>query len=235
MTKLIRLEQRKIKLTPYLMTAVGITFLALVLGIMFALIGKLQPAAVASDSHLGTPQFMFQMTAIIQLVGFSCLGAAVAHRVIASPYSQTELLLTLTYPIQRGRLLQAKLFYVGALIGGLTIASMVVTDLIFITVNGGLHFIPGSLNTSVLTQVFLMIPINVFATLVVMTVGVASGFTHTSLPISIGVIILFDSLLGNLLTLSGMPVVVTLLTTLTVAAVVAVLCLNHFVNHLEVM
>lgn len=115
--KLIQLEMKKIALTPYLLASVLIPLVTLAMINLLAYAPQIDPSILVTDPEMGTYKFLYILSFIINVAGFSCLGTAMLGKVVMESYNDNYLYLTLSYPIARKKILRAKIFFVNCFVG----------------------------------------------------------------------------------------------------------------------
>ena len=199
MKTFLTLELKKTRLWPCIFAGLAVVAAALALGGMFLAIGH---TSGRSDRRLSSLVFVLQMTMVILLVGFSLVAAALCNLVFIEPYIGRNLALTLSCPVSRGRILLAKLVFVGLFTALSYSAGAVITLTVMLLVD---HLV-GSLGTGspggLLGQVLLMLATNLTGLVGLVGIALCLGFWKRSLPIMFGVLLLMDAVVGNLLSLS---------------------------------
>ena len=199
MKTLLKLELKKTRLWPCIFAGLAVVAAALALGGMFLAIGH---TGGRSDRRLSSLVFVLQMAMVILLVGFSLVAAALCNLVFIEPYTGRNLALTLLCPVSRGRILLAKLVFVGLFTALSYSAGAVITLTVMLLVD---HLI-GSLGTGspggLLGQVLLMLATSLTGLVGLVGIALCLGFWKRSLPIMFGVLLLMDAVVGNLLSLS---------------------------------
>ena len=199
MKTLLKLELKKTRLWPCIFAGLAVVAAALALGGMFLAIGH---TGGRSDRRLSSLVFVLQMAMVILLVGFSLVAAALCNLVFIEPYTGRNLALTLSCPVSRGRILLAKLVFVGLFTALSYSAGAVITLTVMLLTD---HLV-GSLGTGspggLLGRVLLMLTTSLAGLVGLVGIALALGFWKRSLPIMFGVLFLLDAVVGNLLSLS---------------------------------
>ncbi|WP_407371722.1 hypothetical protein [Carnobacterium sp.] len=231
--KLIQLEIKKIALTPYLLASVLIPLVTLAMVNLLAYAPQIDPSILVTDPEMGTYKFLYILSFIINVAGFSCLGTAMLGKVVMESYNDNYLYLTLSYPVARKKILRAKIIFCelfcgfGVFIGILLTNSLFfVSESIFSVVNDSLSF------ATIVSQLSLMIVAVILVTSISL-ISLAIGWWRNSLALAIVSSVVFCSIPSNLVTVGGVQVVLAITVILLVASMLVVLLITKKVSRLE--
>lgn len=231
--KLIQLEMKKIALTPYLLASVLIPLVTLAMINLLAYAPQIDPSILVTDPEMGTYKFLYILSFIINVAGFSCLGTAMLGKVVMESYNDNYLYLTLSYPVARKKILRAKIIFcelfcgIGVFIGILLTNSLFfVSESVFSVVNDSLSF------ATIMGQFPLMIVAVILVTSISL-ISLAIGWWRNSLALAIVSAVVFCSIPSNLVTVGGVQVVLAITVILLVASMLVVLLITKKVSRLE--
>ncbi|BDR55062.1 hypothetical protein KIMH_11730 [Bombiscardovia apis] len=240
MLELMRLEMRKINLKSYYFGSLAVCLVALAFGGMFMAIGHFQGGFGSELDQMGSQagklsslDFAVLMVMVFLLVGFSILGAALCGVVILKPYSGRSLVLTLSYPVRRSRLLIAKMLAVSSVTIRLFLTSSIYTLAIFIGANQMLGALSAGHWLHTLSRCLLLLALSALGLLGIMGISLALGFRWRSVPVMIGVLIVLDSLIGNTFSAS-MQLASVFLAAVFLLSLPAIGALSRTITHIQV-
>ena len=232
--KWIQLEIRKTTMRPYLLTAYLMPFISLLLVYLMAFIPIIDPGELLRSPEIGTYTFIFQLSFLINVAGFVCLGTTMLAKMVMEAYSQRNLYLTFSYPTSRNKILLAKiglcLFFIS--IG--VFVSIFITNLLFFLSESVLHVVDDTLRFSL---IFEQIPMMFLAILLVCSIGILAlylGWLKQSIPLTIISGLLIFSLPSNLMTMGSLPVMIGLTIFLFILSFILFQKILKRINTLEV-
>ena len=158
MLKLMKLEMRKVKMWKYAKGAViaNIVIIAL-LGIMvFA-------SKSEGDIEFNSFAFTFSMVDTMVKATFIIFASVLLARFIIEEYKSNTITVLFMYPINRKKLMIAKLLIVVSFTFVSTVLSNIFIDSVLAIVNNFYNFIPDKLNISLIITSFMKISFNALA------------------------------------------------------------------------
>ncbi|MEC2057059.1 ABC transporter permease [Peribacillus psychrosaccharolyticus] len=189
MLKLIKLEIKKFKLAGYLKTVLFIN-----LGIMIALCGIYFAEKSEGISTLGTYKESFEMIGILVRAAFIVFASVLISKLIIDEYRNNTISILFTYPINRKKIMLAKIL----LIAGFTFVNILLSSVfigfMFFLADLGLNFVPEQLTSGTLTESIIQMPLIAFAAAGMGLVPLYFGMIKKSVPVTIVTSILLISL-----------------------------------------
>ncbi|MGL4697496.1 ABC transporter permease [Enterococcus larvae] len=219
MFRLIKLELKRNRLKPYITAAVVITVAMLALVYLFAIISYLD----TSDTDLlifMTYRGISTLSLIVATACFSILSSVMYNKFVIEEYTSKKVFLLFSYPVERKRVLWAKILTVFLF----TIVSMMVSGLvifsIFFITESLLHLSQDTLTIQVISEViFSLIGFSIIAAAFgVISLWLGYWRKSTSVTIISGVIVssVFGSFSSELLLAKGTS-------SITIVAMIAVI------------
>lgn len=231
--KLIQLEMKKISLAPYLLASVLIPFAALALVELVAYAPRIDPSILVTDPEMGTYQFLFFISFVINVSGFACLGTALLGKVIMESYNDKYIYLTLSYPVARKKVLWAKIFFctffsgIGVFVGSLfTNLLFFVSESLFSVVNDTLSF------SAMIDQMPLLLVSMILVTSISL-ISLAIGWWKKSLALAIVSAMVLCSVPSNLAAVGGEGIVAVISGILLMVSLGVILMVTKKVSRLE--
>ncbi|MCW3796029.1 ABC transporter permease [Paenibacillus sp. LS1] len=193
MRKLIRLELKRHRMNVYLKASVAVS-----LGLIAFVYFIAYVAQVENEADFQTYPNILLFTSIISMICFSVLASVMYSRVVIEEYSGNRLTLLFTYPVNRKKMLLAKVILVSsfstiAMIGGNLLALFIfaMTESVAPIVNDKM-----SLNL-VLSMILTIVSLSISAS-VCSLAAMRIGFVRKSVPSAIVSSLLLCALIGNL-------------------------------------
>lgn len=189
MLKLIKLEIKKFKLAGYLKTVMFIN-----LGIMIALCGIYFAEKSEGITTLGTYKESFEMIGILVRAAFIVFASVLISKLIIDEYRNNTISILFTYPINRKKMMLAKIL----LIAGFTFVNILLSSVfigfMFFLADLGLNFVPEQLTSGTLTESIIQMPLTAFAAAGMGLIPLYFGMIKKSVPVTIVTSILLISL-----------------------------------------
>lgn len=189
MLKLIKLEIKKFKLAGYLKTVLFIN-----LGIMIALCGIYFAEKSEGITTLGTYKESFEMIGVLVRAAFIVFASVLISKLIIDEYRNNTISILFTYPINRKKIMLAKIL----LIAGFTFVNILLSSVfigfMFFLADLGLNFVPEQLTSGTLTESIIQMPFIAFAAAGMGLVPLYFGLIKKSVPVTIVTSILLISL-----------------------------------------
>ena len=231
--KLIQLEWKKISVVPYLLASILIPLAALSLVELLAYAPRIDPSILATDPEMGTYQFLFFISFVINVAGFSCLGTALLSKVIMESYSDKYIYLTLSYPTARQKVFWAKIFFCIAFCGiGIFIGSLFTNVLFFIS-ESLFPVVNDSLSYSVMLDQLPLLLVSVLLVTSISLISLAIGWWKKSVALAIVSAMVLCSIPSNLVGIGGEGIVTVISGVLRVVSLILVLIMTKKVSRLE--
>lgn len=189
MLKLIKLEIKKFKLAGYLKTVMFIN-----LGIMIALCGIYFAEKSEGITTLGTYKESFEMIGVLVRAAFIVFASVLISKLIIDEYRNNTISILFTYPINRKKIMLAKIL----LIAGFTFVNILLSSVfigfMFFLADLGLNFVPEQLTSGTLTESIIQMPLTAFAAAGMGLIPLYFGMIKKSVPVTIVTSILLISL-----------------------------------------
>lgn len=189
MLKLIKLEIKKFKLAGYLKTVMFIN-----LGIMIALCGIYFAEKSEGITTLGTYKESFEMIGVLVRAAFIVFASVLISKLIIDEYRNNTISILFTYPINRKKIMLAKIL----LIAGFTFVNILLSSVfigfMFFLADLGLNFVPEQLTSGTLTESIILMPLTAFAAAGMGLIPLYFGMIKKSVPVTIVTSILLISL-----------------------------------------
>ncbi|OME90443.1 ABC transporter permease [Paenibacillus amylolyticus] len=193
MHKLIRLELKRHRMNVYAKASAAVT-----LGLIAFVYFIAYVAQVEKEADFQTYPNILLFTSIISMICFSVLASVMYSRIVIEEYSGNRLTLLFTYPVNRKKMLLAKVILVSsfstiAMIGGNLLALFIftMTESVAPIVNDKM-----SLNL-VLSMILTIVILSISAS-VCSIAAMRIGFVRKSVPSAIVSALLLCALIGNL-------------------------------------
>lgn len=155
MIKLMKLEMKKIKMSGYMKGAFFSAIGILVMLFVFMFIDKIEGLKVVTDYHEA-----FLVIDVMVRVTFVIFASVLISRLIINEYKDNTISILFTYPINRKKLLMAKLLIVLVFTFFAIIISNIFVDSILIIINSVYNIIPDNVTMNVINKNFVMIITN---------------------------------------------------------------------------
>ncbi|MER2295326.1 MAG: ABC transporter permease [Desemzia incerta] len=230
---LIKLEMKKIDLSPYFLAAIIIPIAALAMVELMAYAPRIDPSFSAADSEMMTYEFLYFTSFIVNVAGFACLGTALLGKVIMESYNDNYIYLTLSYPVSRKKILFAKIIFCVVFSGlGVFIGLFLTNGLFFISES----VFPLVQDTLSFSQFIRQLPLLVIAGVLVSSVSLISlmiGWWKKSLSLAIVAAVVLCSILSNLVMAGGQGIVIVTSLFLLVISLLVTVTMTRKVARLE--
>lgn len=231
MLKLMRLEIKRNRLNTY----VNSSMIACILLVGFIYFVS-YVAQVQKEPDFQSYPNIFLFTSIVSMIVFCIQSAVMYSRFVIEEYSGTRLLLLFSYPVNRKKMLLAKI----SVVVGFTTIAMIVSNILFILI----FSITESILPIVEDRISLELLLSCIKTVFVLAVGVnviniiamRIGFVKKSIPANIVVSFALCAIFGNLVIGSFGNDILLLILLIVVLAVGAgiILELMKKVNTMEI-
>ncbi|MDR1568055.1 MAG: hypothetical protein LBS33_05210 [Streptococcaceae bacterium] len=209
MNKLIKLELKRTNIRTYLLAGIAITVCSLGMLYMFAVISRFE-----TDNDFLSYAGILSITGLLNMIGFSVLGAVMYSRFVISEYAGKQAVILFSYPVDRKKIFYAKVTIVmlfviaGFLISNLLISVFfLLTEFMFQIVNDTLTI---RLIGNIIIETILMgLIAGGFS-----TIAMGIGFSRKSIPVTIVSAVILCAVFSNILSLSSITLLPTILATL---------------------
>lgn len=198
MSKLIKLEFRKIKMRTYLFVAIAITFCLLGFIYLLAYAPSLEPNDPDMQIFSSYSNVVHLFSAI-SLFAFSLLSAAMLSKMVIEEFSGKRTILLFSYPISRGKILVAKIL---ATFGFVSVAMFVGNLFVFTIWEVSEIVVPLSqdvFKAEIIKEAFVMTLCMVISVSSISLVALAIGFIKKSISATIISSVLVSSLVCNII------------------------------------
>lgn len=235
MLKLIKLELRRNNIRTYLLaSAVSCVIL---LGIIYFIASAAQlEDSTTSQLAFRSYENIFRLIGIISLVIFSTMSGIMYSKLVIGEYTGNRVALLFSYPVNRGKILVAKLL----LVFGFTLVSMLIcTSIPYIVFSITESFSPivvqDVMTTGLVIDALKTLVISVLALGGIGVVSLRIGFIHKSVTTTLISSILLSSIYGNAaINASGILSSVLISGVGLIVAVAVIVELSNKVNKMEV-
>ncbi|MDR1213101.1 MAG: hypothetical protein LBK54_03275 [Propionibacteriaceae bacterium] len=224
MLKLIRLELAKNDIRPYLLAVLGITAAMIGFTYFFAEVPNMEETA-----EFGTYLDVILVVSVLSMASFCVLAAVMFSRFVISEYAGKRAILLFSYPIDRRRVLAAKLVFVcGFVFAGRLISDTVVFGLFNLTERFAPIVREGVLSDAI-RQAALLILVEAFLAVAIGLIGLFLGFWRKSVPVAIVAAVVLCCPVSNF----GSPAL--MVAALAVAAIAAAILLGVLASRVDKM
>jgi len=178
--KLIKLEMKKVKMSGYIRSAIiaNLVMLAIMLLMVFASKNEGQIEFTNFDNTFLMIESLVKATFII-------FAAVLLSRFIIEEYKSNTISVLFMYPINRKKLMLAKLIIVVLFTFIATVLSNVFIDFVLCIVNNFYNFIPDKLTTSIVLNNFMTVCVNALAAAGMALIPLFFGMRKKSVPTTI--------------------------------------------------
>jgi ABC-type transport system involved in multi-copper enzyme maturation permease subunit len=230
----MKLEMKKVKMWGYIKGAI----IANLVIIAMMAITALGPKSVG-NTVINSYTFIFSMVESIVKAVFIIFAAVLLARLIIEEYKNNTITLLFMYPINRKRLIIAKLIIVVVFTFISIVLSNIFLDFVLCSINKFYNFIPGKLTTSLITNHFMTIVINALASAGMALIPLYFGMRKKSVPATIVSAILIVSVVcsnngGNGGGFSLSSIIAIPITLSIVGALIAYLSIRN-IEHVDVI
>lgn len=231
--KLIQLEMKKISLAPYLLASVLIPLAALALVELLAYAPQIDPSILVTDPEMGTYQFLFFISFVINVSGFACLGTALLGKVIMESYNDQYIYLTLSYPVARKKVLWAKLVFCTLFSGIGVFVGSLFTNLLFFVSESLFSVVNDTLSFSAMIDQMPLLLISVILVASISLIALAIGWWKKSLALAIVSAMVLCSVPSNLVAVGGEGIMAVVSGILLIVSLGVILMVTKKVSRLE--
>lgn len=180
MLKLIKLELKKIKMGGYVRGTL-ITNIAII-GILFIiLVGSKSEGEVSFENY----NFAFTIMGSLVKGTFIVFASVMLSRLVIEEYKTGTITQLFMYPINRKKLIWAKLVIVSSFTFISTFLTNITIDFVFILINNAYEFVPGSLTKEMLINNFISIIMNSLTSTCMALIPLYFGLKKKSAPVTI--------------------------------------------------
>jgi ABC-type transport system involved in multi-copper enzyme maturation permease subunit len=230
MRKLIELELAKNNIRAYLLAVVGITVAMIGFLYLFAEIPNIEQNA-SETAEFGTYLDIILIVSVLSMASFCILSAVMFSRFVIDEYSGKRAILLFSYPIDRKKVLMAKLIFVCAFT---FVGFLVSNTVVFALFNLTEYFAPivkeGVLSDAI-RQAYLLILVEDFLAVSIGVIALFFGFIRKSVPTAIVTAVILCSPVSNF----GVPALMAIAMVVTaVTAGILTVVLSGRVNTMEV-
>lgn len=226
----IKLELRKINIRPYFYA--GIIIIACMIGFLYtfamiAYVGGDQDAVEFSSYHN-----IWVLTNALQMVAYSVLTAVMFSTFLLRDYTGKNAILLFSYPIERKKIVQTKVFLVMSFVTLFMISGTVLIYAVFILTEQVFSLVPDELSIGLGINVLFDTLLCLFLSLAIGIISVRIGFEKKSVQRTIVAGIILCSCAANMIatmTYSYFPTIVMFL----VAIFIAFISYKEIVNKIE--
>ena len=193
MLKLIKLEMKKVKMWGYIRGALiaNLVIIALVALVIFG---------TTNEGNLRFTNFsvVFSLTDSLVKATFLIFSSVLIARFIIEEYKTNTITVLFMYPINRKKLMIAKLIIVVLFTFIAMVLSNIFIDFVLCMVNNFYNFIPGKLTATLVINTFMTICVNAFAAAGMGLIPLFFGMRKKSVPTTIiSAIIIVSIVCGN--------------------------------------
>ncbi|EMY5507322.1 ABC transporter permease [Bacillus sp. FSL L8-0642] len=192
MFNIIQLEIRKNKINTFILASV-ISSIGLLAFIYFIAFVAQQTNEVQFQNYTN----IYKFTTLMGMIVFSCISSVMYTRFIIEEYKGKQMTLLFSYPINRKKVLFAKLLIVLVFTTVSMIICTAIPIIIFSLTEKISPIVPDTLSQQDIFSTLLMIVITAFITSMVALIAMRIGFIKKSVPITIISAFGLIALLGN--------------------------------------
>lgn len=231
MLNLIKLEIRRIKIGTYILASV-IANVILVGFIYFVS----YVAQVENELDFKNYTNIFLFVSIVSMIIYCVLSAVMYSRFIIEEYSGKRLLLMFSYPVNRKKVLFAKITLVAGFTTFATIASNIPPFVIFTITESISPIVDDTLSLELLLSIFKTIIVLAIAVNGISIIAMRIGFIKKSISTTIVTAFILCALVGNAVigSYGNNMLLVGLLLVITAAGVIVALELSNKINEMEI-
>lgn len=197
MKTLIELECRKHNLRVYVRSAVVITFIMLGMLYLFAYAPMLEPDDKDMAIFSGY-QNLIPMFGVLHMAVFGVLSAVMYARVILGEYAGKRVILLLSYPVSRAKVILSKLILVAGFTAAAAAASSLVIFLIFAATESIAPLVEEPFTLAVIRLAVEMTLIMAFMAAGIGIAAAGIGFFMKSVPAAIISAVIMASVMCNI-------------------------------------
>lgn len=189
MLKLMKLEMKKIKIRGYIKGAIIANFVIIALLALMIFASKNE-----GDIEFTSLTFVFSMVDSVVKATFIIFASVLLARSVIEEYKNNTITLLFMYPINRKKLIIAKLLIVVLFTFISTVLSNIFIDFVLCIVNNFYNFTPDKLTSSTIIRSFTTIGINALASSGMGLIPLYFGMRKKSVPATIVSAILIVSI-----------------------------------------
>ncbi|MGM0240413.1 hypothetical protein [Enterococcus sp. AZ103] len=234
MFKLMKLEMKKNDFKSYFLASGIILVVTLMFAYFFAAIPLIDPSVREGSPEVTTLSFKLMMVFILNTAAFTCLSTTMLGKIVMAAYQEKNGYLTLSYPIQRKKILVSKIWLVILLNTIWTIVSITVVDIIFLGTQSWLPFSNEPVTVGLLVDQIPLIFTAVFLVTSISLLALAIGWWRNSLPAALFSGLLLVCVPSNLSSLQNIFLIIVVAAIYTLAAVIAYHLMVNKVKRMEV-
>lgn len=230
MLKLMKLEMKKVKMWGYIR---GVIIGNLVIIAMMAI--TILGLKYGGETELISFKFTFSMIDTLVKATFIIFAAVLLARFIIEEYKSDTITLLFMYPINRKKLIIAKLLIVVVFTFISIVLSNIFMDSVLCIINSFYNFIPGKLTTSLITNNLITIVINASAATGMSLIPLYFGMRKKSVPATIVSAILIVSIVCSNTNGYSLSSIIAIPITLSIIGVfIAYLSIRN-IEHIDVI
>lgn len=129
--KILQIEWKKIKKTPYIWASIGITLFSLFVAMLFLFLPEEELSRGGMEPNW---RFLSMLISCVTLGGYTILGAVMNARVTLDEYTGKKVLLLFSYPVKRNALFRTKTAICWCIVAG----NALVSNMAAILITGGI-------------------------------------------------------------------------------------------------
>lgn len=231
MLKLIKLELQRINLRPYLISSAISSIVLLIFTYFIAYV-----AQVEQEVQFMTYENIFLFTAIISILFFGILSAAMYAKLIIEEYSGKRLVVLFSYPVGRKKTFTAKILVVCIFVALSMLICTILPIFIFAVTESFAPIVSDTMTNTILIKTVSTMFVSLAAVSAIGLLAMRIGFIKKSVSATLISSFILSASYGNIvigsagnLAISLMIIGVSLLVILVVSIV-----LSHKINHMEV-
>jgi hypothetical protein len=229
MLKLIKLELKKIKMGVYIKGTL-IANLVMIGILLIILIGSKSEGEVAFDNY----NFAFMLLSSLVKATFIVFASVMLSKLVVEEYKTGTITLLFMYPINRKKLLWAKLIIVSVFTFVSTFLTNIFIDCVFISINHFYEFIPDKLTNAILINNFISISMNSLTSSCMALIPLYFGVKKKSVPVTIVSSLLIVAIVcSNNNGLSLGSIIAVPITLAIIGALIAYLTIRN-IEHIDV-
>jgi ABC-type transport system involved in multi-copper enzyme maturation permease subunit len=230
MRKLIKLELEKNNIRTYLLAVLGITAAMIGFLYFFAEIPNIDPNA-PETAEFGTYLDVILIVSVLSMASFCILSAVMFSRFVIDEYNGKRAILLFSYPVNRKKVLSAKLIFVCVFI---FISFLISNTVVFALFNLTEYFAPivkeGVLSDAI-RQAALLILVEAFLAVAIGVIALFLGFLRKSVPTAIVTAVVLCSPVSNF---SNPALMAVAMAVAVIIAAMLIVVLSRRVNTMEV-
>ena len=229
MLKLIKLEMKKVKMSGYIRSAIIANIVILAIMILMIFASKSEGAIEFTSAT-----FTFSMVESLVKATFVVFASVLLARFIIEEYKSNTITVLFMYPINRKKLMAAKLIIIVSFTFIAMILSNVFIDFVLCIVNNFFNFIPDKITAAIVMKNLMTICVNALAAAGMGLIPLYFGMRKKSVPATIiSSIIIVSVVCSNnnghsLNSIIAVPIVLSI-----IGAIIAYLSIRN-IEHVDV-